>query len=316
MADSVITSLVFIVQLVLLVGFFALIYRMFYYPERAYDRIFSTLAAKYGLLYQRKGEIAYKGIILGRVGRVMHSNDPSDYRQLALFHYTHETGSGKSRRIYQRTVVAVPVNPTGVHLFINSELNDMEETPNLDKSQRYEAEGTFGKYFDMYFPGGKQIEALSIFAPDVLALIMGKFGEYDMEIVDDVLYLYAYEQSIKQDVVENVLLLAKELAQAVNSNTPRTLLLTRTSQARQREGVPILRLQGKQIGVATILTVVGFVLLYLVNIFNFQDGIISPILIFILVIGSFVSAVVRTGMIARKKKDYQKERQLYLSTRK
>jgi hypothetical protein len=52
-------------------------------------------------------------------------------------------------------------------------------------------EGDFNKYFTLYVPRGFEIEALQIFAPDVMAKLIDNSKQFDLEFIGDHLYIYS-----------------------------------------------------------------------------------------------------------------------------
>lgn len=61
----------------------------------------------------------------------------------------------------------------------------------LDRSQRLPLEGDFDRHFRLYAPAGYETDALYIMTPDLMALLIDETGDLDVEIVDDMLYVYA-----------------------------------------------------------------------------------------------------------------------------
>lgn len=61
-------------------------------------------------------------------------------------------------------------------------------TPASD--QRLRLEGDFDRMFALHCPSSYETDALYLFTPDIMALLMDRAGDFDIEIVDDRLYLY------------------------------------------------------------------------------------------------------------------------------
>jgi len=57
--------------------------------------------------------------------------------------------------------------------------------------QRFSLEGDFDKYFDLYVPSGYERDALYVFTPDLMALMIDEASDFDIEIRDDQLIVYA-----------------------------------------------------------------------------------------------------------------------------
>lgn len=60
----------------------------------------------------------------------------------------------------------------------------------LAKEQILSLEGDFDKYFTLYCPIGYEQDALYIFAPDLMALLIDRSARFDVEIVDNWMFVY------------------------------------------------------------------------------------------------------------------------------
>lgn len=56
--------------------------------------------------------------------------------------------------------------------------------------QQLSLEGNFDDYFRLYVPPGYEQDALYIFTPDVMAMLIDTLHTFDIEIVDNILYIY------------------------------------------------------------------------------------------------------------------------------
>lgn len=61
----------------------------------------------------------------------------------------------------------------------------------LHTNQKLLLEGDFNKHFTLYCPPGRERDALQIFTPDVMAQLIDHGAAWDVEIVDDNLFVYA-----------------------------------------------------------------------------------------------------------------------------
>lgn len=57
--------------------------------------------------------------------------------------------------------------------------------------QQLSLEGDFDKHFTLHCPNGYERDALYVFTPDLMALLIDETGDLDVEIVDDRLFAYA-----------------------------------------------------------------------------------------------------------------------------
>lgn len=67
--------------------------------------------------------------------------------------------------------------------------SNLPEPPKGD--QRLSLEGDVDRHFTLYCPKGYEADALYLFTPDVLAHLVDQTSDFDIEIVDDRLYLYS-----------------------------------------------------------------------------------------------------------------------------
>lgn len=58
-------------------------------------------------------------------------------------------------------------------------------------AQSLSLEGDFDRYFRLHVPAGREQDALYIFTPDLMVLFMDRAADYDVEIVDDWMYVYS-----------------------------------------------------------------------------------------------------------------------------
>ncbi len=301
-----------IVQITALIGIVAGIWYVAFVLPKKIDKAFRAFAELHGLPHFVTGRISYKGVIAGHSIRTVGGIDAKTGRMAEMFHFEHVVGSGKNRREYERTVVSLSIKSTKAHVIVNSELNDLSETPGLHRSQRYEAEGNFGKYFDMYFPGGEQVKALSLFAPDVLNLIMAEFGHYDIEVVDNILYVYTYTYLKKTPELENFYALANRLAAAIDDNRPRTLRFAQVPERAAGSSTAMQRLRSNKVSLATIIAVCGVIAFYVLPIFmSTHSDVIGVLIPLMFLVGALVVTLGRATRIGMKRRAYAKERHIY-----
>ncbi|MFZ1323748.1 MAG: hypothetical protein WAQ57_01140 [Candidatus Saccharimonadales bacterium] len=113
-----------------------------------------------------------------------------------MLRQTEARGSGKSRRVYKRTIVGVDIPDTQLQLIINSKINnDAGSGGNhqaYQNKQRLTLEGDFGTFFDVYMPDTTQSESLSMLTPDSMLYVLVEMADYDIEINGPKLFLYCY----------------------------------------------------------------------------------------------------------------------------
>lgn len=307
-----VSSLQLLANAVSFIAFVSVIIWLIFRWFNGQDKGFIAFAAQHGLTFEPTSRTGYTGVLQGMMSYKTYGTDKSVGKNVALFFLTHTEGSGKNKRTYARTVAAISLKGTGAHVFVNSKLNDMQENNGLDVSQRYTAEGDFGQYFDIYFPGGQQITTLSLFAPDVMRIIMANYGYYDMEVENDVLYLYEYSYLRKVEQLQSFYQLAVKLAEGIDDNSPRKLALSGSAANTSSTG----RLQRQKLGTVgkLILGAVFMTTVVMQGSFRLggQAATWSSIMVMITSAVLLVLVVIKLIRNQLLQNSYRKERQFYL----
>lgn len=109
--------------------------------------------------------------------------------------YTYVTGSGKNRTTHHWAYVKTKLDRRLPHMVLDAKKNNFlgkfsNLTDTFDKSQTLSLEGDFDTHFTLYAPQQYERDALYIFTPDVMAALIDSGSSYDMEVIDDELYIY------------------------------------------------------------------------------------------------------------------------------
>jgi hypothetical protein len=113
--------------------------------------------------------------------------------------HTYMTGSGKSRSSHQLGYISIYLDRNLPNMVLDSKANNASifgaNLSNLpfafDKDQILKLEGDFNNYFTLYAPKDYETDALYVFAPDLMALMIDKVSNFDAEIIDNRLYVYS-----------------------------------------------------------------------------------------------------------------------------
>ncbi|MBL8121406.1 hypothetical protein JNM87_01515 [Candidatus Saccharibacteria bacterium] len=109
--------------------------------------------------------------------------------------YHYETGSGKNRATHEIGYIRFTLTRRVPHMLLDAKANNVFGLSNmpfaLEKSQKLELEGDFGTYFTLYAPKGYERDALYIWTPDVMASAVDEAAVWDVECVDDEVYMYS-----------------------------------------------------------------------------------------------------------------------------
>lgn len=113
--------------------------------------------------------------------------------------YSYMTGSGKSRSRHDLGYVSIYLDRNLPHMVLDSRKNNvsvfganMSNLPvSFSKDQQLSLEGDFNEHFVLYAPKEYERDALYVFAPDLMALMIDNVAQFDAEIIDNKLYVYS-----------------------------------------------------------------------------------------------------------------------------
>ncbi len=109
--------------------------------------------------------------------------------------YRYTTGSGKNRSTRTWGFLAFNLDRKLPHMVLDSKANNGFFGSNLpaafDKDQVLSLEGDFDRYFTLYCPQQYERDALYVFTPDLMALLIDEAAPFDVEIVDDWMFVYS-----------------------------------------------------------------------------------------------------------------------------
>ena len=141
-----------------------------------------------GMIFARQGETsAFSTDLVRREG------DPS----FVVANHTLATGSGKERKEYRWGYVALRLNTPLPHIVLDAQRNNSwgKSLPlALASRQQLSLEGDFDRYFALYCPEGYEADALYLFTPDIMARLIDSAALFDVEIIDDYVFLYSTEE--------------------------------------------------------------------------------------------------------------------------
>ena len=147
----------------------------------------------------------YQGVIFqqGHSRRAEHviyktGNDNEATFEIGSYQYT--VGSGKNQRTYYWTYCSIELDRHVPHMVLDAKANNMQLfgktlTSNLPtafrKDQVLSLEGDFDKYFTLYAPAQYKRDAYYVFTPDLMALLIDTSSQFDAEVIDNKLFVYA-----------------------------------------------------------------------------------------------------------------------------
>ncbi|MEN9621350.1 MAG: hypothetical protein RL499_1543 [Actinomycetota bacterium] len=159
----------------------------------------SRFAAANGLHFSSHSPApSYPGAIFG-LGSSRHVTDhfrTTDDRYLDFGNYRYTTGSGKSRTTHHWGFLALQLDRTLPHMVLDSRANNgLLGGTNLPavfgREQVLSLEGDFNEHFTLYCPVEYERDALYVFTPDLMALLIDEAAPFDVEIVDRWMFVYS-----------------------------------------------------------------------------------------------------------------------------
>lgn len=210
---------------------------------------------------------SYPGSIFGRG----HSRVALDHlrsgsgRFLDYGNYRYVTGSGKNQTTHNWGFLAFKLDRQLPHMVLDSKANNgLFGGSNLGvtftKDQVLSLEGDFDRYFTLYCPREYERDALYVFTPDLMALLIDEAAPFDVEIVDSWMFVYAAKPFAMTDPVVH-----ERLFRIVDTVGAKTLTQTER-YADERVGdrtanivAPPGRRLRSGVSITTVIVIVGFV---------------------------------------------------------
>jgi uncharacterized membrane protein len=145
----------------------------------------------------QQGNPGYPGEIfqLGRDRVALDHLTTASGRFLDVGNYRWITGSGKSQQTHTWGFLALSLDRNMPNIVLDSKANNSIFGSNLpatlDRTQILHLEGDFDLSFTLYCPAEYEQDALYIFTPDLMALLIDEAAPYDVELVDDWMFVYS-----------------------------------------------------------------------------------------------------------------------------
>ena len=188
-----------VVPPILLVGVLFLVVRRSPFAGR-WSRWFrlARFAQANGMTFSpRQADPRYPGQIfqLGRERVALDHLTTSSGRFMDLGNFRWITGSGKSQQTHTWGFLALSLDRNMPNIVLDSKANNSIFGSNLptslDRRQILHLEGDFDRYFTLYCPAQYEQDALYIFTPDLMALLIDEAAPFDVELVDDWMFVYS-----------------------------------------------------------------------------------------------------------------------------
>ncbi|WP_219948819.1 hypothetical protein [Salinibacterium sp. M195] len=171
-------------------------------------------------------KISYPGLIFGEGGAraIRNRFQSASGRGLDYGNYEYTTGSGKNRRTHNWGYLALQLDRALPHMVLdaraNNQLFGISNLPlTFSKNQVLKLEGDFNSHFTLYCPEQYERDALYVFTPDLMALLIDHAAPFDVEVIDKWLLVYSPKPFDLVDPAQHRRLLG--IADTVGSKTLR-----------------------------------------------------------------------------------------------
>jgi hypothetical protein len=125
----------------------------------------------------------------------------------------------------------------------------------FDKSQRFDLEGDFYKYFALYAPDTYGVSALAVIAPDAMDAILRMEALCDIEIIDNYIYFYWPDNAQTPESYEKDLETVESIIGEIGEKLTKDDIFATKSQARvHAEGANGVRLNRNSLTLAGIVS--------------------------------------------------------------
>ena len=122
-----------------------------------------------------------------------HLETGGRFTDIGNFRYV--TGSGRSQTTHTWGFLAISLDRAMPNIVLDAKANNSLFGSNLpvtlDKKQILHLEGDFDEHFTLYCPAEYEQDALYIFTPDLMSLLIDQASPYDVELVDQWMFVYS-----------------------------------------------------------------------------------------------------------------------------
>ena len=162
----------------------------------------TRFAAANNLRYGHDEAVSYPGVIFGtgidRTAERRLTTTAGRRVEIGNYRYTITAENRENSQVYGWGYVAISLDRRLPHLLLDAKANDNSvfgiKTSNLPvdlaRDQRLSLGGEFDDKFTLYAPSDYGRDAFYIFAPDLMALFIDRLGTFDVEIIDDTMFVY------------------------------------------------------------------------------------------------------------------------------
>ena len=162
----------------------------------------TRFAAANQLRYGHDEVVTYPGVVFGtgtdRIAERRLTTTTGRRVEIGNYRYTIRADNPENSRVYGWGYVAIGLDRRLPHLLLDAVANNRSvfgiKASNLPvdlaPDQALSLGGEFDAKFTLYAPRDYGRDAFAIFTPDLMALFIDRLGTYDVEIVDDTMFVY------------------------------------------------------------------------------------------------------------------------------
>ena len=154
----------------------------------------SRFAADNGLIYSASTpNPQYPGLIFnqGSARQTVNHFRSAQGRFFDIGNFQFTTSDGKTTTTHHRGFMALHLDRRLPHMVLDAKSNGALGLAAFGQEQRLSLEGDFDRYFTLYCPRQYERDALYVFTPDLMALLIDEAAPFDVEIVDNWMFVYS-----------------------------------------------------------------------------------------------------------------------------
>lgn len=172
---------------------------------------------------ERPGFIFNKGYCSVNAG---FRSEKAGFYELANYQYSASNSKDSTSQLDGFLSIKLPRRLPNIVLDAhkNNPFGRISNLPGMFKSdQKMSLEGDFDKYFTLYAPDEYKQDALYVFTPEIMQLLIEGASDYDIEIVDDYIFLYKSDgigfDLTNADLLQSLFTLASKIQLEIGEQT-------------------------------------------------------------------------------------------------
>ena len=134
----------------------------------------------------------YPGLIFGQGGdqKTVDHLRSREGRFLDIGNFQFTVSNGKTTSTHQRGFMALHLDRRLPHMVLDATANGSLGLAAFGRDQVLSLEGDFNRFFTLYCPRQYERDAYYVFTPDLMALLIDMASPFDVEIIDNWMFVY------------------------------------------------------------------------------------------------------------------------------